>query len=122
MFCSIYKHCKFVTFTTVKETGTKPLKNEIMKNLTFENRAKKQGLRKNTIAYTELYRLLNNEIKESRPDISTRRNVRKYTDDILFYARLMGIGVHRLNDAPKGGIAGNYCFLTKKGKRQMFTK
>lgn len=91
-----------------------------MTEATFNNRAKKAGLKKNSIAYKELLSLLSGEKTESQPDISTVRSVRVYTDDMLFFAGKMNIGLFRRNDAPRGGIAGNVCFLTAKGKRQLF--
>jgi hypothetical protein len=91
-----------------------------MTEKTFNNRAKAAGLRKNSIAHKELFALLSGEKAESRPDISDGRNVRVYTDDMLFYAQKMNIGLNRGNNAPRGGIAGNFCYLNAKGKRQMF--
>lgn len=91
-----------------------------MTEATFNTRAKKVGMRKNTVAYQQLHGLLSGSISESRPDISKRRSVRIYTDNMKYYAEKMNIGLCRNNDAPKGGIAGNVCRLTTKGKRQMF--
>lgn len=91
-----------------------------MKKETFDKRAKRSGLHKSSIAYRELLSLLDGTKTESRPDVSNRHRVDVYTDDMLHHASRMGIGIQRGNDAPRGGIAGNYVYLTAKGKRQRF--
>ena len=90
-----------------------------MKMSTFEKRAKKAGLNKNSIAYKSILRLMTKSEAEIYPNISTRNRYNNHTDDIIYFAEKMGLGIGQTNTSPRGGIQGTKVFLTAKGKKQV---
>jgi hypothetical protein len=88
-----------------------------MKTQTLENRAKKAGLRKNTVAYRVIYFLLNNPAQQVFPNVSNKHTAQEYTADVEYWAKKFNIDIkigHDWDKAPKGGLIGKYAYLANK--------
>lgn len=70
--------------------------------------------------YEDVIDILLHPDRKFRPTVWTNkgRSLRDYRMNVTEGLRLIGIAFEEGNDAPRGGLNGNYIVLTSKGKRQ----